>query len=136
MQNPSPTTDSYIKLMASVIGLIAAVIALIAAIINKNQEERKALARLLVYSDVVLLVVGCAVVLIFGSVRISTLFFMSATIIYSLKYVRQTFPAQRMETFLLVIHWSATLFMLVMLQLLQVTDQIGHVVGILDKMVH
>jgi hypothetical protein len=136
MQNLSPTIDSYIKLMASVIGLIAAVIALTATIINKNQEERKALARLLVYSDVLLLVVGCAVVLIFGSVRISTLCFMSATIIYSIKYIRQTSPAQRIETFLLVIHCSAALFMLVMLQLLRVTDQIGHIVGILEKMVH
>jgi hypothetical protein len=136
VQTLSPNSDTYVRLVASVVTLIAAVIALIAAVINKSEEERKALVRWLTYSDLFLMVTGCAIVLIFNSLRVSIPFYVAATAIFTIKYIRQTSPTQRGENLLLVVHWSATLMMLVMYQLLRVIDQIGRIVGILEKMVH
>lgn len=104
MQTLSPNSDSYIRLVSSVITLIAAVIALIAAVIKKSEEERRALFRWLSYSDLFLVVIGCAIVVIFNSLRVSIPFYVAATTIFTIKYVRQTSPPQRGENLLLVVH--------------------------------
>jgi uncharacterized membrane protein (UPF0136 family) len=141
VQNSPPNSDlivANINLAAAILSFLAVLIGIAYAVATKLRKEdrQKAISIAFRVATIALSIVGVLAYLIFGAERLGLAFYVFASILISVDYVRGTVPAERVETLLLVLTWVATSSLLIMHQLLRISNLIGRIIGVLERLVH
>jgi hypothetical protein len=141
VQNSPSKLDSVvtgINLATAILSFLAILVGIAYAIATKLRKEdrQRAISTAFRIATPALTIAGAIVYSIFGAERLGLTFFVLASGLISVDYVRGTLPAERVETLMLVLTWVATSSLLIMHQLIRISNLIGRITGVLERLVH
>ncbi len=138
MQNKSSDLlVAEINLAAAIMSLLAVLIGIAYAIATKSKKDRpKAITTAFRIGTIGLVIAGALADNVFGAGRLGLVFYVFASVLISIDYVRGTGPAERVETLMVLFSWVATSSILMMHQLIRMADSIGQLIQIVKRLLH
>lgn len=127
-----------INLATAILSFLAVLVGIVYAIATKLRKEdrQRAISIAFRIATPALSLTGAIAYSIFDAERLGLTLFFFSSVLLSVDYLRRTLPAERVETLMLVLTWVASSSLLIMHQLLRISNLIGRIIGVLERLVH